>query len=84
MATKNVQIKGMDYIPDPIEIEAGDSVAWTNASSMRHTATGDGWSTGDIKPDTTSGPIPFKQAGTFNYGCDYHPEMSGTVKVAAR
>ena len=63
-------------------VEAGDSVAWTNASSMRHTASGDGWSTGDIKPNTTSQPLAFKQAGTFNYGCDYHAEMSGTVKVA--
>jgi plastocyanin len=83
MATKKVEIKGMEYVPAGIEIAPGDSVTWTNGSSMRHTASGDGWRTGDINPGATSAPIAFKQAGTFSYGCDYHPDMSGAVLVKA-
>ena len=59
-------------------------VIWVNNDDKPHTITSD---TGDFD----SGPIgpgeqwtwTFIQAGTYDYHCTYHEEMTGTVEVVA-
>jgi plastocyanin len=82
------------YIPNPIEVNTGDTVTWVNDDSTPHTATSgtpDSGSTGmfggtDDSPeiigsqgDTQS--ITFDEAGEFEYYCTLHPSMVGTVIV---
>lgn len=81
-AATGVEIVEFTYDPDPIEVEVGDSVTWTNEDSAPHTATADDGSfdTGTLdkgKPGTVS----FEEAGTFPYFCEIHPTMHGTVEV---
>jgi plastocyanin len=59
----------------------GDTVVWTNADVVPHTATlAQGWDTGQIGANA-SGRIVAGQAGTYAYVCAYHPTMRGTLIV---
>lgn len=96
MATINVTIKNMAYEPNPVQVNQGDSVIWTNADVMDHTATSDAgpggnppqgaiFNTGMLARNAKSAPITFNQApGTsIGYLCTVHTFMTGTVQVNA-
>lgn len=81
-ADRDVTISGFAYSPDPVTINVGDQVTWTNDDAQAHTATGTGWNTGDLG-NGESGSVTFQAAGTFEYMCGIHPAMRGTVVVRA-
>src|SRR5574337_121365 len=78
------------FNPEKININVGDTVTWTNADTVGHTATSG-------KPaDNQTGTVfdssligagksytspPFKTAGTYGYFCQVHPWMTGQVIV---
>jgi len=63
-------------------IQAGQSVAWTNEGSQAHSATAsDGsWDTGLVQPGSTN-QIEFDTPGIYAYACTPHPWMKGNVAV---
>ncbi|HLE96812.1 MAG TPA: Ig-like domain-containing protein [Candidatus Thermoplasmatota archaeon] len=82
------------YSPSPIVITVGDSVRWSNPASQApcqnadHTATADEesafqWNTGSIPVGGSSQPVVFNVVGTFQYVCQFHSSMLGTVTVQA-
>jgi plastocyanin len=73
------------FSPNPIQITAGSTVTWANATGVTHTATSNSgtWTTGNIAPGGTSTAVAFPAAGTFAYHCAIHPSMTGTVIVSA-
>ncbi len=79
--TINGMLGAQSFSPNPASAKAGQTVAWHNADVITHTATGSGWDTGQIAPGTTSAPIMFSTAGTFDYHCSIHPSMTGTLNV---
>ena len=81
-ADHDVAISGFSYAPRTMTVNVGDTVSWTNSDAQAHTATGSGWNTGDLG-DGDSASITFQRAGTFDYMCGIHPEMTGTVIVRA-
>jgi plastocyanin len=79
---EKVKIVEFTYQPDPVTVQVGGKVIWQNEDTAPHTATADDGSfdtgtleRGKIKSET------FKQAGTFTYYCEIHPDMHGTVEV---
>jgi plastocyanin len=76
------------YQPNPIQVNAGATVTWTNDDSQPHTAT----SGENVTPDGTfdSGILApaatfehtFTAAGEYPYFCILHPNMVGTVSVS--
>jgi plastocyanin len=84
------------YAPNPLNINVGDRVTWTNKDSTPHTVTsGTGGSSGtpDGKFDSSPGFNPlmppqgkfsftFNEAGNYPYYCGLHPNMVGTVVVS--
>ncbi len=90
----SIAIKDMAFDPQVLTVEWVEGyrgscfpcpqVTWTNNDDKPHTITSD---TGDFD----SGPIgpgeqwtwTFIQAGTYDYHCTYHEEMTGTVDVVA-
>jgi plastocyanin len=77
-----IEIVEFAYDPDPVEVQVGDEVTWTNEDSAPHTATADDGSFDtDILDKGKSGTIAFEEAGTFPYFCEIHPTMHGTVEV---
>lgn len=77
-----VVIEAMRYVPDVIEVNAGDTVVWKNKDAFPHTATA-----GDR--DFDSGSIGSEHAwkfkarrkGVFPYVCTLHPTMKATLVV---
>ncbi|HEX2472445.1 MAG TPA: plastocyanin/azurin family copper-binding protein [Nitrososphaera sp.] len=82
------------YIPNPVEVNIGDTVTWINDDFTSHTATSgapDSGSTGIfggtedspeiIGPEGDTQSYTFDEAGEFPYYCTLHPSMVGTVVV---
>ena len=81
-----IDIKECMYSPDTLKVTAGTKVTWINRDDVPHTIvdsatpkmfhsaaldTNDGYSFAFVKP------------GTYHYFCTLHPQMVGTIIVAA-
>ncbi|WP_415281736.1 plastocyanin/azurin family copper-binding protein [Candidatus Nitrososphaera sp. FF02] len=84
------------YSPNPVEVNVGDTVVWTNDDSQPHTATsgtpsggadgmfgGEAGSFGTVPTPDATQSFTFEEEGEFPYYCGLHPSMIGTVMVAA-
>ena len=77
------------YSPEPIEINAGQSVTWYNDDAISHTVTSGSADDSSSGADFDSNSIPPKQSfslifdgpGDYDYYCIYHPSMVGTIHV---
>lgn len=72
----------MRFQPESLEVAAGDTVVWRNQDIVPHTSTAldGGWASGDLAPDS-SWRAALHAPGTHAYRCDYHPTMTGSVRV---
>ena len=84
------------FSPNPLNVNVGDTVTWTNKDSTAHTVTsGTGANDPDKGKEFDSSPNftpiisvngkfshTFDKAGEFAYFCALHPTMVGTVMVA--
>jgi plastocyanin len=69
-----------------IEIQAGDTVTWVNASAKQHSATADDGSevtfTEVVVPaGKFSKRVAFDKKGKVKYHCKFHATMTGTITV---
>jgi len=79
-----VAISGSSFSPANVTVTVGDTVTWTNSDQLSHTATADAgaFDTGALG-NGQSGSATFATAGSFPYHCSIHPDMTGTITVAA-
>jgi plastocyanin len=82
---EKVEIADFAYNPDPVTIQVGGKVTWLNQDSAPHTATAEDGSfdTGTLEEGKLKSET-FKQAGTYEYICQIHPGMHGTVEVVEK
>lgn len=82
---EKVEIVDFAYDPDPVTVQVGGKVTWLNQDSAPHTATADDGSfdTGTLEEGKLKSET-FKQAGTYTYICEIHPDMHGTVEVVEK
>jgi plastocyanin len=73
--------KSYRFDPKTIEINAGQTVTWTNDDNFTHTVKVDGMDDHKVgRGDSVS--IRFDKAGTYHYVCTLHSkDMHGTVIV---
>jgi plastocyanin len=79
-----VEIRGMAFHPEVLEVKRGDTVVWTNRDIVPHTATAtrkSGWDTGTLLQGQ-SGQYVASRRGEDAYYCKQHPVMLG--KLIAR
>ncbi len=78
----NIEISGFAYNPESITISVGTTVRWTNHDSVPHTVTSDTnlFQSGNLAKGATF-RYTFTNTGTFDYHCEMHPSMKGTVIV---
>jgi len=77
------------FNPNPININAGDSVTWTNSDNDIHTVTSGSDEGPSIGQEFDSGTLgegqsfthKFENPGTYEYFCNIHPSMVGEVIV---
>jgi plastocyanin len=70
------------FEPANITVKAGSTVAWTNKGKQPHTASANDGSfdSGTMKGGGTW-EHRFDKPGDFPYGCAFHPQMTGIIKV---
>jgi plastocyanin len=80
-ATEVEMVKSYSFDPKVIEVQAGDTVTWTNEDNFTHTVQVEGRE--DHKVDRgDSVSIAFDTPGTYEYVCTLHSkDMEGTVIV---
>ena len=82
------------FEPNPINANVGDTVTWTNKDTTPHTVTSGSAGQPDGKFDSSPNFNPllapqqsfshtFTEAGDYPYYCGLHPNMVGTVTIAA-
>jgi len=71
-----------DFLPEDLTINVGDAVTWTNDDDSSHTVTADNgqFDSGNMGEGATWSHT-FTEAGTYDYKCNYHSSMTGTVTV---
>ena len=78
-----VEIRGMAFHPEALEVRRGDTVVWINRDIVPHTATADrspGWDTGPLLQGK-SGQYVALDRGEDPYFCKLHPVMLGKLIV---
>lgn len=80
-----VAVEIVNYtFPEQLEVAVGTTVTWTNMDSDPHTVTsnpnGDAFQSGTLREGETFS-FTFTEAGTYEYFCEFHAEMEGTVVV---
>ena len=80
-ATEVEMVKSYSFDPKVIEIEAGDTVTWTNNDNFTHTVQVEGQEDHKVEQGA-SVEITFDKPGTYDYVCTLHSQdMDGTVIV---
>ncbi|HSL77907.1 MAG TPA: cupredoxin domain-containing protein [Candidatus Limnocylindrales bacterium] len=82
--TVTATIANFAFSPATITAKVGDVVTWTNNDSAAHTATveSDATCTTENLGSGASGGIVFNTAGSYDYFCKIHPNMTGKVEVS--
>jgi len=80
--THTVRIEGMKFVPERLEVAAGDTVVWTNKDLVPHTVTAAGAKveSREITPNK-SWRFVAKKKGEMPYLCRLHPVMKGLLLV---
>ena len=82
-ATGEVTMTNMMFTPSQITIRKGEAVTWNNKDKVAHTViadSGNGPTSDKIEPGA-SYSYTFKDSGSYQYHCDIHSAMHGTIVV---
>lgn len=85
---QTVAIAGSAFTPDQLTVKVGAKVSWVNTDDLNHTATADDGAPmafdtaefGDMQKDVPIG-FTLDQPGTYDYHCEIHTGMKGTIEV---
>src|SRR5262245_19476665 len=79
-----VSIANFAFSPADVTAKVGDTITWTNNDSTGHTGTikGNEACTTPILSKGASGSITFSQAGTYDFFCKIHTNMTGKITVS--
>jgi plastocyanin len=78
----SIRIERFSFVPERLEIEAGDRVEWINEDIAPHTATAPNgaWDTGSLSQGQAAS-VSFAVSGRYEYRCRHHPQMRGEIVV---
>lgn len=82
LPTQEATISGFDYQPDPIVVQVGQTIRWTNLDIPGHTVTADDLSfRSPLFGRGGTYSLTLARAGVYSYFCEPHPFMTGTIEV---
>ena len=79
--TVAVKIEKLAFASGPLTVHVGDTVQWTNADFVTHTATARNGAWDVTIPAHGNASVVLDRAGTFDYYCRFHPNMTGQITV---
>jgi plastocyanin len=84
LTTATIDIKNFAFDPATLEIKVNTAVEWVNGDTTTHDITGDtenwSWFDFDLEPGEST-TFFFETPGVYDYHCDIHPSMKGTIIV---
>jgi plastocyanin len=83
-ATVTITIESIAFeeVKDPFAV--GDTIVWVNKDVVAHTATARNGDWRVVIPPNAKATLVLKKAGTVDYYCEYHPNMTGRLVILAR
>ena len=84
-AAVSAKIANFAFDPASVTAKVGDVISWTNNDTVQHTATvkdNETCTTPALATDA-SGGITFSQAGSYDFFCKIHPQMTGKIEVTS-
>lgn len=79
-ATVEINIADFAFEQSALSVPPATTVTWTNTGVAPHTVSGLPEESGTLDPGQ-SFSFTFTEAGTFDYQCAFHPQMTGQVIV---
>ena len=80
--TITVTIENLTFQPAEVKAKVGDTVQWVNKDVVAHSATARDKSFEVIQPPKKTVTQTLTKAGSFDFYCKYHPNMTGRLIVA--
>lgn len=80
--TITVTIDKLTFQPAEVKAKVGDTIQWVNKDVLAHTATARDKSFDIRQPPKKTVSQTLTRAGSFDYYCKYHPNMTGRLSVA--
>jgi plastocyanin len=79
---QTVSIRDFNFSPASITVKPGTTVTWVNQGQAHHTVTHNGgaFDSGTLHPGQ-SYSHKFNKAGSYDYHCEIHSSMRGTIIV---
>lgn len=75
-----VVLRPSAFEPETLTIRAGETVTWKWREKVSHNILGEGGIAKKVA-DNGSYAVTFEKKGTFDYRCDIHPGMNGSIVV---
>jgi len=79
--TYTVFIRGFQFVPQRLEVEAGDTVIWQNEDIVPHTATAKKVFDSKKLDQGQSWSYVATKKGSHPYICFFHPTMAGELVI---
>jgi plastocyanin len=70
----------MKFVPERLEVAAGDRITWTNRDFVPHSVTAPGVESGDLGEGKSWSYVASKK-GAMEYICRLHPMMRARIIV---
>ncbi|MGO4572207.1 cupredoxin domain-containing protein [Microvirga sp. 2TAF3] len=76
-----VKVDRLTFSPAQVSAHVGDTIEWVNADFVAHTATARNKDWDVMLGPGKTGRLVVKKAGTVDYYCRFHPNMTGQITV---
>jgi plastocyanin len=80
-ATVQITISGIAFAERKQPLAVGDTIEWINKDVVDHTATAKNKDWRVIIAANGKATLVLKRAGTVEYFCEYHPNMTGRLVI---
>jgi plastocyanin len=80
---RKVEIEDFEFYPAVLNVKVGTTVRWKNEDEAPHTVTSNtgGVLNSGMLDENETYSHTFTASGTYNYHCNFHPNMTGAVVV---
>ena len=80
-ATIQIAMENLQISPAEASAKVGDTIEWINKDVVVHTATARNGDWDVTMPPKKTVTMVLKKAGTIDYYCRFHPNMTATLTV---
>ncbi len=81
-AVIQIKIKDLAFAPAQVSAQVGDTIEWTNADFVAHSATARDGTWDVMLPPNATRSVVLKTDGIIDYYCRFHPNMTGQITVS--